>query len=139
MASIWGKPFDAGAYGGSPNPTNPFYTPGSTYGAPQSYSNTPLGGIMREQNPQLAFTQWGSNLGVADNDSPFNRWWMSQYPKFERGYGLATLQNPFITIDQFLNTLPSLGQMQQQFQMLSPSQRGIDYGNYAPQVRWIMR
>lgn len=142
MANIWdqgGGSGGFGSYGAGPSGSNPFFQPGSTYGAPQSWNTTPIAGQIREKNPQLAFTQWAQGMGVADNDNQFNRWFLSQFPKFERGYGLATLQNPLITIDSFLRTLPSLGQMQQQFQMLSPAQRGENIQSFAPIARWIGR
>lgn len=143
MAFQWGQPYQQNTYsytgGGSPVGQNMFYQQGNTYGAAQNYNDSPLGSIIREKNPQLAYTQFGQNLGISDTDSPFNRWFLSQYPKFERGYGLATLQNPFITIDQFLATMPTLQQMMAQYQMLAPSQRGVQQGNFAPAVRWIGR
>ena len=139
MAFQWGAPV-ANAYGnGAPAQyqaqTNPqygssmYYQPGSTYGADQSYNTSPVSGTIREQNPQLAYTQYGQQIGIGDQDSPFNNWFFQQYPRFQRAYGQATLQNPFITIDDFLKTLPSLQQVQRQYMMQAPRQRGLDYSS----------
>lgn len=143
--TIW----DQGAFGGGgaqppvasaqSGGRNPFFQPGSTYGAPSSWNTTPVAGAIREQNPQLAFAQYGQNLGIADTDSAFNQWFYQQFPRFNRGYGLATLENPMLRIDDFLATLPGLQALQQQYNMASPAARGLSYGTNAPIVRWINR
>lgn len=146
MASIWDTPYtrqgqSAGyqtGFGGGTG-TNPFFNSGSTYGADRDWNSSPIGESIREQRPDLAFSQWLGNQGVVDNDNTFNRWAMAQLPRFERGYGLATLQNPFLTIDQFIQTLPGLGALQGQFQQLSQRQRGEEWSTYAPGVRHISR
>ncbi len=140
MPSIWDTPgqqtqtFNAQPYGESA-----YYQPGNTYGADASWYDTPLSGMIREQSPQVAYAQYGSNQGIADNDQGFNRWFYQQYPRFQRAYGMATLQNPLITIDEFMKTLPGVEGLQRQYQALSPGARGMDYRNYSPVSRWIGR
>ena len=144
--ALWDRPAGqttgfggSNAFGAGPSGQNLFYQPGNTYGADRNWNTTPLAGTIREQNPQLAYTQWAGTQGVADSDSAFNRFVLSQFPKFERAYGLATLQNPLITIDDFLQTMPGIGQLMRQYQMLSPAQRGEEQRTYSPQIRWIGR
>ncbi|HWV22987.1 MAG TPA: hypothetical protein VNZ58_02265 [Thermomicrobiales bacterium] len=145
MASIWDTPYtgSSGGYstgfGSNGGGTNPFYQQGSNYGADQDWASTPLTGTIREQNPQLAFSEWLGGLGIPDNDTSFNRYLYAQYPRFERAYGMATLQNPFITIGDFIQSMPGLSQLQQQFQSLSQQQRGEDWRSFSPQARWITR
>ena len=78
-------------------------------------------------------------MGIGDNDTAFNRWFYQQFPRFQNAYGMATLQNPLQTIDQFMKTLPGIQQLQQQYQSMSPTARGLNYNSNAPQVRWIGR
>ncbi len=135
----WNKPFTDSSVPAAPTQGNVFFDPTSTYGAPTSWNNTPVAGMIREQAPQLAYSQYAQGQGVSDNDSPFSRWFYQQYPRFQRGYGLATLENPLITMDQFMKTLPSIQALQAQFQQLSPNQRGENTPQFAPVARWLGR
>lgn len=139
MAVDWNKPFTTSSVPASLSNSNPFFAPGSTYGSDKSWNDTPLAGNIREEAPQLAYSQYGQSQGIGDNDGAFSRWFYQQYPRFQRAYGLATLENPFITMDQFMKTLPSIDALQQQFQQLSASQRGEQTANFAPIARWISR
>ncbi len=152
MANIWDyDPNFSGAvtpnYQISPTftPTNAqpqnylgYYQPGS-YGATQDWFNTPLSQQMREQNQNLAYGYYGNNLGIENNDSPFNKWFYNQFPRFQQAYGMASMENPLLTVDDFLKTLPGMNQLQQQYQMQSPTARGENYGLYAPTPRWMNR
>lgn len=135
MANIWDKPFTQQ----SSTPANPFFDPSSTYGGDRDWTNTPLAGQIREQNPQLAYTQYGNQSGVSGNDGAFRNWFYQQYPEFQRGYGMATLRNPLITMDEYLKTLPSMDALRQQYMRESPYERGIRNAIYAPVSRWISR
>jgi hypothetical protein len=139
MANIWDKPFTTPGAQSTGQASNVFYNPGSTYGADRNWNNSPLGGTIREQNPNLAYAQYGQGMGIGDNDTAFNRWFYQQFPRFQNAYGMATLQNPLQTIDQFMRTLPGLQQLQAQYQSMSPTARGLNYNSMAPQVRWIGR
>lgn len=126
------------AFPQTPSQYTGYYHPGS-YGGDQNWFSTPISQQMREQNQNLAYGYYGNNLGIQNNDSPFNRWFYNQFPKFQQAYGMASMENPLLTVDQFLSTLPSYAQLQQNYQMQSPSQRGENYGLYAPTVRWLNR
>lgn len=115
-----------------------YYQPGA-YGGDQNWFSTPISQQMREQNQNLAYGYYGNNLGIQNNDSPFNKWFYSQFPKFQQAYGMASMENPLLTVDQFLSTLPSYAQLQQNYQMQSPAQRGENYTMYAPTPRWLNR
>lgn len=138
MASIWDV---------TPNPSNnfvpqypqsqsPWYNGGS-YGQTQNWYSTPIGEAIREQDKQLAFSSWMNRQGVQDNDNSFNRWAYSQFPRFNRGYGMATMDNPMMTIDQYLATLPGYQQLRNEYMSQSPSVRGENYASYAPIIRWL--
>lgn len=134
MASIWDTGVNTAPGGGTM-----FWTPGSTYGAGESYWSSPISQNIRERELPLAFSSFLSRAGIGDTDSAFNRWVYQQYPRFERAYGMATMENPFITIDAFTRTLPTAAGLFAQFQQQSPDMRGIDPRRYAPVARWITR
>lgn len=138
MANIWDKPFTDQSTNQSQAP-NPYYQSGSTYGADVDYNTSPISGAIREQNPQLAYAQYGNNIGLTNQDSQFQQWYYNQYPEFQRGYGLATMANPYLTIDDYTATLPNLAALMQRYQMESPDRRGIRDANFAPVARWITR
>lgn len=143
-ASTFGTP-STGGFGASPAPapafgSNLFFNPNNNYGATNGgWYNTPLGAQLREQTPQLAYQYYGGQQGIGNTDTAFNQWFQQQYPRFQQAYGMATVQNPLITIDQFMKTLPNMQQLQGQFQQLSPDARGESARNFAPQARWIGR
>lgn len=139
MASIWDTPFTQGAPAAQSFGQDLFFQPGNTYGANQSFYDSPVSGIIRERQLPLAYSSFLNRQGVADTDTAFNRWAYQQFPRFERAYGMATMENPYITIDQFLATMPTVQGLQQQFQSLSPQMRGLDFGQTAPIARWIGR
>lgn len=136
MATVWdninGR--NASPWGGTI-----FHDPRSSYGAGESMYTTPISGMIREQNLPIAFSSYLNRMGIGDSDRGFNRWAYSQFPRFERSYGLATLENPFITIDDFLATLPNAEGLWQMYQQLDPVLRGIDTQRLAPVARWILR
>lgn len=124
-----------------PGPATPYtgyYQPG-TYGATQDWFNTPISQQMREQNQNLAYGAYGNKLGIENNSTPFNKWFYSQYPKFQQSYGMASMENPLLTVDQFLGTLPGYSQIQQQYQLQSPQARGENPNQFSPSVRWMNR
>lgn len=112
---------------------------GGNYGQTQNFYNSPIAGNIREQNPQIAFSSWANRQGVADTDNGFNRWFYQQYPRFDRARQMAILDNPMMTIDQFMQTLPNMQQLQQQWGMQAPGIRGANYAQVSPNARWIPR
>lgn len=118
---------------------NPFYN-GGNYGQTSDWYNSPIGENIREQNQQLAFGSWGQRQGIAQTDNAFNQWfYKTQFPRFQQAYGMATMDNPMLTIDQFLATMPTYTQLQNEYSAQSPLARGSNYAQYSPNVRWIPR
>ncbi len=140
MANIWDVGAGASPYAApTPTPTaNNYWYNGGAYNQTQDFYNTPVSGNIREQNLPLAFASWGNRQGVADNDSTFSRWFQNQLPRFQRGYGQATMDNPMMNVDQFMATLPGYQGLRNEFNSLSPNARGANY-SLAPSVRWIPR
>ena len=148
MASIWdtaGMNTTPAAPSGPMTPTqfsgqtNPFYN-GGQYGQTQDWVNTPVSENMREQNQRLAFNYYGNQQGIPENDSAFSRWFYeTQFPRFQSAQGMALMNNPMLTVDQFISTLPGMDRLRAQFQALSPQARGAQYSVYGPNVRWINR
>ncbi len=141
MANVWdnasnafnSQPVQFQQAGGTP------WFNGGNYNQSQDWYNTPVSGQIREQNPRVAFNAWGSRQGIQDTDNTFNRWFQDQQNRFQNAYGQATLYNPMMNIDQFISTLPNQQQLRNQFNSLSPSARGAQYNQYAPNARWIPR
>jgi hypothetical protein len=124
-----------GGWGGG----NIFYN-GGNYGQSQDWYNSPIGQNIREGNQGLAFASWANRLGVGNTDNTFSRWLnTTQKPRFAEAYGMASMDNPMLTIDQFLSTMPNYTQLQQEYNSLSPLARGTNIPNYAPAVRWVPR
>lgn len=115
-----------------------FYN-GGNYGQSQDWYNSPISQNIREQDQSLAYSSWASRMGVANNDQSFNRWFYNQYPRFQQAYGQATMDNPTMTIDQFLATLPQYNQLLSEYNALSPAARGVEQSRWAPNARWIPR
>ena len=127
MANIWDSAanytpsttWPSGAGGGTGGPSgNPYYN-GGQYGQNQDWYNSPIGQNIREDNQQLAF--------------------QTQFPRVQQAYGMATMDNPMLTIDQFLATMPQQQQLMQEYAALSPRARGAEYSTFAPNARWIPR
>lgn len=122
-----------------PQAQDPWFN-GGQYGQSQDWFNTPISQAIQEQNQRLAFGAYGSRQGIANTDNTFNRWFYeTQYPKFQQGYGQATLYNPMMTIKDYIATLPNMQALQQQFNAGTPSSRGAQYNTFAPNVRWVPR
>lgn len=139
MVSIWDP---ANSYVSQPpqtSPGTPWYRPGGDYGQSQDWYNTPIGESIREQDQPLAFASWLNRAGIPNTDNTFNRWAHSQTPRFQQAYGMATMDNPLMTIDQFLQTMPMYDQLRAEFESLSPNARGAQYAQYAPNARWLPR
>lgn len=137
MSTIWDNQQSAPAasQGGAQN---------SWYNPNINYSNLPavplsVGQEMRESSYPVAFNSYLNNAGVADNESNASRWAYAQQPRFQRGHQLALQQNPYLTMDQFIATLPGLRGVMSQFNQLGPDARGAQYSRFAPNVRTINR
>ena len=139
MASIWDKPFTEQSPNGNQYSSNPYFDPNSNYGAESNGYDSPISGTIREQNPELAYAMYGQNMGVSDQNTAFRDWFFNQYPEFQRGHGMALLQNPFLTMDEYTSTLPSIQALQQIFRRQDPYARGERNPLYAPIARWITR
>lgn len=137
MANIWSRPFTDPST--SQSSTNQYYNPGNSYGGSQDWYSTPISETIREQNLDLAYANYGNQIGVNNQNTAFRDWFFNEYPQFQRAYGLATMHNPLLGIDGFVDTLPGLQQLQRIFQQQSPYQRGERNPLYAPISRWINR
>jgi hypothetical protein len=130
-AGIW----PAGAGGG-----DLFYN-GGNYGQTQDWYNTPIGQNVREQDQSLAYGSWAGRMGIANNNQNFNKWFYNQYPNFQQARGRAAMDNPLMTMDQFLATLPNYQQLLSAYNSQSANARGEVQGQLrvSPTARWIPR
>ena len=137
MAFLWGSPSTPASVSPS-SATTPFWN-GTNYGATQNYATSPIAGAIREQNLPVAFSEYLNQIGIADTDNGFNRWAYQQFPRFQRGYQMATLQNPFLSLNEYMPTVGGLDAMKAQYNQLSPGARGLAWNKYAAPARWISR
>lgn len=148
MASIWEIPGystpNTQAAQTSQNPwpqgvRDLFYN-GGNYGQTQNWYDTPVGSTIREQNLNLAYGAYGNQQGIPQNNNAFNQWFYRQFPRFQQAYGMATMNNPLLTVDQFMGSLPNYGQLRNEFISQSPAAQQAQYSNFAPQnPRWLNR
>ena len=122
------------------NYTSPFYTPGQYVAqGQQNWFNTPYGTQFREQNQQPAWYAYGRSLGVPDNQSAFSRWFNQQYPLFQQGYASASMEDPYLNIDQYTASLGGLQNWQNQFNAMAPQMRGENPSLYSGVTRVLSR
>lgn len=104
--------------------TNPYFDPRSTYGANQSYVNTPAvngpAGYL-EQNPQALYTRFTAPFGGGTD--PFSMYVQSQQQKIWDAYQAALANNMNLTRQQFLQGMDP-HQFLSQFLNLAPVQQG---------------
>lgn len=113
---------------------------GGNYGQSQDWYSTPVSGNIREQNPALAFASWGQRMGIPNTENTFNQWfYKTQLPRFQQAHQMAILDNPMMTIDQFMQTLPGYQNVRNEYNAASPMARGANFNAYAPNVRWLNR
>ncbi len=121
--------------------SSPYWNVGS-FDGPGGYDwgNTQYGEITKEQNPATAYYRYGIEQGIPDNGSAFSRWFRQQFPNVQLGYNAATISNPYLTIDPYLNTLGGYGDWLNRFMDQAPQLRGEDQSRAgAGPVRWISR
>lgn len=118
---------------------------GSRYWDPNQYlddwGNTPLGLILMEQSPDVAFYRYGRTLGVPDDQSAFARWFRQQFPQFALGYGAFTVSQPLTAnIRDYTASLGDYASWLRQFQAQDARLRGEDPASRGGgPVRWVDR
>lgn len=115
-----------------------WYDPNASYGASQSYANSPWQQTYLDTTPEAAYLRWGAANGVAQDDSQYGRWFRSQFGRSQEGYSAAVGTNGNLLYPQFL-AMQDPNAMQRQFAMQSASTRGEDLRTYAPAARWQNR
>lgn len=91
-----------------------------------SWSDTTYGDQSRELAPDAAYYRYGVTSGVPDDGSAFSRWFKQQYGDVYRGYQAATIDNPYLMIDPYLNSLGGYNQWIQRYLSQAPQLRGED-------------
>lgn len=117
---------------------SPFYNPGQyvdpNYG---NYYYTPMGTQQREQNMPAAWYAYGRNLGIPDNNSAYGRWFNQQQPLYAAGFASASMENPYMRIDDYNASLGNYQDWQSRFNAMAPQTRGENPGNYGNVTRWL--
>jgi hypothetical protein len=117
--------------------TSGFYNPGQ-YAAPdQNWYNTPMGNQQREQNMTAAWYAYGRQLGVPDDQSAYGRWFNQQQPLYNAGFASASMENPYLRLDDYNATLGNYQDWSSRFNAMAPQLRGENPGNYGNVTRWL--
>lgn len=107
----------------------------------QDWGNTQYGEMTKEQAPNAAYYRYGVQNGIqVDDGSAFSRWFRQQFPQVQLGYQAATISNPYLTIDPYLQTLGGYGDWLRRYMQQAPQVRGEDQSRAgAGPVRYIGR
>jgi uncharacterized protein YraI len=120
----------------TPAGSNPFYSPGSTYGSHQNWWDTPL--ITQSQDFGTEYEKFitDSGYGGLNQKGNFAR---NLIDRARSGFTAATANNPNLTARNYLNT--SLGSkfLDTVRAGMTPTQKGEQHGIMAPRSRWIDR
>lgn len=125
-----------------PQVANPYYSPVSSYGqltGATGSNPTPWGSQLLELNPDAAFTRYGAMAGLPGDESPFARWFRTQFGRTQTGYAAAAATNPLLMYRDYLSGLGSFADWQRRFMQLTPQQRGEQQTAFAPAARWVNR
>jgi uncharacterized protein YraI len=119
----------------APPSSNPFYTPGSTYGSTQNWYDTPIvkqsAGFDAEYEKYLT----DQGFGGLNRKGDFAR---SLADRAKAGFASAQLNNPALTNRQYLQGLGS-DFLAKARAAATPQQRGEQYGIMVPRARWTSR
>ena len=121
--------------------TSPYWNPGS-FTSPEGYDwgSTQYGEITKEQAPQAAYYRHITQLGVPDDGSAFSRWVRQEFPNVQLGYNAATISNPYLTIDPYMQSLGGYNDWMRRFMAQAPQLRGENQSRAgAGALRWIVR
>ncbi len=121
--------------------TSPYWSVGQWAG-PGGYDwgSTQYGQMTKEQAPQAAYYRYGVEQGIPDDNSAFSQWFKQQYPQAAMGYQAATISDPYLTIDPYLQSLGGYNDWLNRFMALAPQLRGEDQSRAgAGTVRFIGR
>lgn len=130
-------PAPAGTYLGG---TNPYWNPGQWINAGAGgydWGNTPYGLVASEKAPEAAYMRYGSSLGIGSGDSAMDNWFRKQFGDVYTGYQAATISDPFININSYLNRLGGADAWRRRYEMTTtPQSRGEQNAAFRPVARW---
>lgn len=118
------------------NPTNDYGSGAHGYGL-GDFQKTPLGHEYLENNQGAAFTRWLADNGFRDftGEGEFAR---QQFGRVQSGYEAALATNDHLTFQNYLQDMGGQG-LRNQYQRLTPEQRGENVRNFSPRARYIPR
>lgn len=90
-----------------------------------------------ETNQDAAYNRYLASLGITQAmTNPFAQWARNQYGQTQTGFKTALAENPTITYQDYLRRL-GFSDLYNQFQRLSPAQRGENQSRFVGPVRTI--
>lgn len=117
--------------------SNPFYSPGSTYGSYQNWYTTPLVS-QNTNNFDAEYEKFvtDSGFGGVNRIGDTAR---SLIDRAKSGYTAAQMNNPGLTGRGYLNEMLGPNFLQNAINAMTPQQRGESYALNAPRSRWTPR
>lgn len=115
--------------------TNPYLDPRSNYGGTPGGYNDPLSKTAGRLNPQSEFTRALALAGLGGT-SRRDQFAQGQFNKFNQGYNAATLNNPFLSLRDYMGGLNLGDSLRQQYAAQTQSQRGLNNPSRTSIVRW---
>lgn len=115
---------------------NPTARYGTIYHGTSNFGTSPAGVQYYNKTPSTLYNRY--TMPFASGNDPFSQFVRSRQALFQNGYEAALGTNPNMTVQQYAAQIGLNEQnLRNQFNMLAPSQRGVDYSNYGGRVRWI--
>lgn len=119
--------------------SNPFYSPGSTYGGTQNWYDTPfVTDSMSAQNPQGEYEKWITDQGFGGVNR-IGGAARNLYERAQSGFSGASLNNPNLSFRSYLNDMLGPNFLQTQINSMTDQQLGNNTAAYSPRIRWVTR
>jgi hypothetical protein len=105
-----------------------------------NFWDTPVGDTYLRDNPNVAYNLHLRRMGFdMDDQSNFGRWRRGQFDQNHLDYLSGLAVNPTLNYwrDWLPATTPSTETMRQQFEQMTPNQRGERSQNYGAPIRYL--
>jgi hypothetical protein len=118
--------------------SNPYFDINANYGAAQNMYDSPY--VEQFMSPEAPGGEWERLLtdqGLGGS-SKKDTWARNQYGRSQQGFEAAQLNSgPGLSYRTYLQQFYGPRFFDANWAKLAPTQRGENYGNFAPRARWI--
>jgi uncharacterized protein YraI len=120
----------------TPQASNPYYNPDSTYGSHQNWYNTPL--VSQTQDFTSEWEKFATDQGYGGNTTKSNIA-RNLIDRAQPGFNAATMNNPDLTPRNYLNQTLGANFFRNQLAGMTPGQKGEMPSIFSPRGRWNPR